>query len=179
MTRFALILSLSLLAAPVGAQDAAKPAADDAAKPAAADAGKPAVVDAAKPAKERLADPEGKVTTEDVIETGKAGVGKVREAIDAPTLLSIMGAISAGLWALLAAVRRFGGVAISGKVTRWITLIVTPVATFTGSMALGLGWVESLTIAGGGPGALLLNELLRTFGTGDSSGDAEGSAGGS
>lgn len=137
----------------------------------------PAPANAVAPAKERLGDPEGEVTTDDVIEAGKDGIGKVREAMNAPTLLSILGAISAGLWALLAAVRKFGGVVISGKVTRWITLIITPIATFTGAVAMGMGWVEALTIAGGGPGALLLNELLRTFGSGDSSGAKEGSAG--
>jgi len=90
----------------------------------------------------------------------KAAQATTQAARD-PHLLTIMGAIAAGLWALLAGVRKLAPGRLSGRTIRWITLIVTPLTIWLWAWSSGMGWFDALVIASGGPNALLLNELGR------------------
>ena len=95
----------------------------------------------------------------EVVPAAIAAVSATRDASKAPTLASIAAAVSAVLWCLIAAVRKWGGVFLSGQRVRIITLVAIPLATVAGSLAAGLPVFEALVLAMSGPGALLLNEL--------------------
>ena len=145
------------------AQDAApKSVAADA-----ADAGIPDVPDAVVTAKAApsaspaIANPDAPVKPGDVLDASRAAVDAVQGAISRPTLLSIVFAISAALWAILAAIRAFGARWLSGRAIRLITLVAAPVLTFASAFGAGMHWFDAIMLAGGGPGALLLNELRR------------------
>jgi len=159
------LIALLLMFAPAAALADAAPAPAvvvDATVLAPASAPPPATE--ANPLHDKLADPGKEVTTGDVVDASKDAVAAVEAAIDNPTKLGIFGAIAAVLWAILAGIRRFGSGSMKGSTIRLITLIITPVATFAGTMAVDVGWFDALVLSAGGPGALLLNEVLRLLG---------------
>jgi hypothetical protein len=105
-------------------------------------------------------------TTTEVMKTATEAIALGAAAFDKPTLVSAAAFVSALLWALLAALRRWGGVVsvwLTGQRIRWITLIAAPIATWAGSMGTGVGWLDALIMSFSGPGALLLNEFGRAF----------------
>lgn len=126
----------------------------------------PAVIPAPKAPAAAPALDAPKVTAAEVMEAATEAVSAGAAAFDKPTLVSIAAFVSALLWALLAALRRWGGAVstwLTGKRIRWITLIVAPVATMAGAMGAGVGWFDALVMACSGPGALFLNEFGRAF----------------
>lgn len=158
-----LLIPLAVLLAPLGAL--AQPDAHDAgaAAPAAAspDAALAPAATADAGLTKRLADPDAPATTKDVTDAAVGAVSGIKTAIDQPTLLGITGAIAACLWALIAALKKWGPAWISSTKIRWATLIISPIAIFLGAYASGVGWFNALVLAGGGPGATLLNEIGR------------------
>lgn len=134
-----------------------------------ADAGAPdaAVVVASAPASGPtsavavVGNPDAPIGTPVVTDAAKMAVEAVRGAMDRPTLLSVVFGVSAVLWLLLALLRAYGPRWISPRVVRLTTLVAAPVLTFMSAYGAGMPWFDAVILAGGGPGALLLNELGR------------------
>jgi hypothetical protein len=78
-------------------------------------------------------------------------------------MLLIAGAIAGGLKILLSVVNRVAG----DKPKRWLALLAlflaVPIALLT-HYAAGHGWVDSIIVAGGGPGAIVVHELMKLLG---------------
>lgn len=158
--RFLLLWAFALAFIPAHAFADAGPAADAGAPDAAV------VVVSAPPAAIASAlavigDPDAPIGTPDVTDAAKGAVEAVRAAMDRPTLLSVVFGVSAALWLLLALLRAYGPRWISPRVIRLSTLIAAPVLTFASAWGAGMPWFDAVILAGGGPGALLLNELGR------------------
>ena len=101
------------------------------------------------------------VTVGDVLEKGVAGVEAVKHAIDTKTLASIMGAVSAILYALIAAGRRFGA-KIKGNTVRILTLVGGAVAALATNLAVeGVQIWETVLVFLAGPGSMALHETIK------------------
>jgi len=108
-----------------------------------------------------IANPDAPLPPGVAVDAGKGAVDAVRGAMDKPTLLGIVLAISAVLWAIVALLRVYGPRRFSPRFIRLATLVAAPVLTFASAWGGGMPWFEAVILAGGGPGALLLNELAR------------------
>lgn len=117
---------------------------------------------APKNVRDVIGNPDAPVSGADVLDAAKGAGGAIQDAMQRPTLIAVAVAISAALWAILAALRRFGGSWLNARAMRLVTLIAAPVLTFIGAWASGVGWFDAMVLAfGGGPGAMLLNEFGR------------------
>lgn len=108
-----------------------------------------------------IANPDVSLPSSVAVDAGKVAVGAVRGVLDHPTLLGAVFAISACLWAVVALLRIYGPHWLSPRFIRLATLVAAPVLTFGSAWGGGMPWFEAVILAGGGPGALLLNELVR------------------
>jgi hypothetical protein len=102
---------------------------------------------------------------EELVDKGKDAYGAVHEAMDAPTLATVMGAVSACLWALIALGRRFLPMALKGHTVRIITVIGGAAAALATQYAVeGVTIWHSTLVFLAGPGALAFNEVLKLLG---------------
>lgn len=97
----------------------------------------------------------------DLVAPAKGAVAAVRDAIAKPTLMSIALAISLVLWVALGVIRRAGARWLSPRSIRLITLVAAPALSFLTAFGMGAAPWDAVMIAGGGPGALAFNELIR------------------
>lgn len=98
----------------------------------------------------------------DVLEQGSAAVGAVKDAISAKTLATIMGAVSAILFAVIGAFRKWGPLALSGNSVRIVTILGGAAAALAANLAIpGVGIWETVLVFLAGPGSMALHETLK------------------
>lgn len=108
-----------------------------------------------------IGDPDAVVAPAVVVDAAKDAVSAVQGAMARPTLLSIVFAVAAVLWGVLALIRAYGAKRLSARSIRMITLVAAPILTFLSAWGSGVPWFDAVILSGSGPGALLLNELGR------------------
>ena len=160
MRSFLLALTLALLA--LAEPALAEP---DATTPPAA-----ASVDAAPPTSPIVPgspsiDPEApEPSTDEIVDAGKAAFEAGRTAAGSKTGPAILAAVSAAIWFLILAARRWGGVLLSKQSVRIVSVFGGALAAALGLLSLGLPWQQAIELFLAGPGAIALNEILRMFG---------------
>lgn len=108
-----------------------------------------------------IGNPDAIVAPVVVVDAAKDAAAAVKGAMARPTLLSVVFAISAVLWGVLALIRAYGARRLSARAIRMITLVAAPILTFLSAWGSGVPWFDAVILSGSGPGALLLNELGR------------------
>lgn len=89
-----------------------------------------------------------------------------RNAIEQRNLPAWLAAFASILWVLIAVARRFGRL-ISRRAVAITTLVAAVVGAVASQLMLGFSVVDSIVVAFGGPGAIALNEVIRSFGLAD------------